>query len=93
MSQPSRSTPRKRTPCSSALVNQELAQRKPYVLSREIRCTYLHVRFIDRQNLHRPTMLVCSGSQQRSLYCLVAFQRRQEGPNHEEQGGATDVLG
>jgi len=38
-------------------------------------------------------MLVCGGSQPRSLYCFVVFQRRQEGPNHEEQGGATAEFG
>ena len=34
----------------------------------------------------------CS-SQQRPSYCFVARHRRQEGPNREEQGGATNALG
>lgn len=47
----------------------------------------------DATEVLRITMLVCGGSQPRSLYCIVAFQRRQEGPNHEEQRGATDEFG
>jgi hypothetical protein len=59
-SQPSRSRLR-----SSALVNWELVQRKPHVLSREIRRTYLQRRLACRQSRHRSTVPVCSGSQQR----------------------------
>ena len=36
--------PKSLTPCSSALVNRELVQRKSFVLSREIRSTYLSPR-------------------------------------------------
>ena len=36
--------PKSITPCSSALVNRELVQRKSFVLSREIRSTYLSPR-------------------------------------------------
>ena len=46
------------TQCSSALVNRERVQRKPYVLSREIRRTYLHDRLVGRQSLHRLTVSV-----------------------------------